>query len=172
MNNQVITHKNNTPKLESSATIFPGAYVIGEVEVGCDTSIWFGCVIRGDVNYIKIGDRTNIQDNTVVHVTTGGSPTIIGDDVTIGHSAIIHACTIKDRVLVGMGATIMDDVEVGEDCIIGAGSLLTSGKSFPKGHLIIGSSAKAIRPLTEGEIANLKKSASHYVSSPHHIQLT
>jgi carbonic anhydrase/acetyltransferase-like protein (isoleucine patch superfamily) len=163
MKPQVITYDNITPQVHSSCILFPGTHTIGDVHIGADSSVWFGSIIRGDVNYIRIGERTNIQDNTVIHVTTGGSPTIIGDNVTIGHAAIIHACTIKDRVLVGMGSTIMDDVTVGEDCIIGAGSLLTSGKSFPSGHLVMGSPAKIIRPLNAKELERLKKSASQYI---------
>jgi carbonic anhydrase/acetyltransferase-like protein (isoleucine patch superfamily) len=160
----IIPYLDKAPKISDTAKVLPSTTIVGDVEIGDQSSIWFGTVLRGDVNYIRIGNRTNIQDNTVVHVTSGGSPTIIGDDVTIGHSAVIHACTIEDRVLVGMGAIIMDDVVVEKDCLIGAGSLLPPGKVYPSGHLIKGSPAKAVRKLNPDEFAWLKKSASHYVN--------
>lgn len=153
-----------TPKLHESVVVFSNTAIIGDVEIDEESSIWFGTVLRGDVNYIRIGKRTNIQDNSVVHVTTGGSPTIIGDDVTVGHSAVIHACNIKNRSLIGMGAIIMDDVTIGSDSIVAAGSVVPPGKSFPDGSLIKGSPAKVARPLTEDEIVGLQRSATHYVA--------
>lgn len=152
-----------SPKISSSAKLLPNTYIIGDVEIEDESSVWYGTVLRGDVNFIRVGKRTNIQDNTVVHVASKGNPTIIGDDVTIGHGAIVHACTIKNRVLIGMGAIVMDGVIVEEDCIVGAGSLLPPNKKYPKGHLIVGSPAKAVRELTSDEVASIKDSATHYV---------
>lgn len=160
----IMQYKGKSPEIDETCVILPNTSIIGDVVIGAECSVWFGTVIRGDVNYIRIGSRTNIQDNSVIHVTTGGSPTIIGNDVTIGHNAIIHACTIGDRVLVGMGAIVMDDVNVGEDCLIAAGSVLPPGKTYPSGHLIKGSPAKAVRALSESEKDGLLKSALHYVN--------
>jgi carbonic anhydrase/acetyltransferase-like protein (isoleucine patch superfamily) len=120
-------------------------------------------VIRGDVNSIKIGSRTNIQDLTMLHVTRKSAPLKIGDEVTVGHRVMLHGCTVGDRVLVGMGATIMDHAEIGEDCIVGAGSLVTEGKKFPPKSLIMGAPAKVVRALTDSEIAYLRVSADNYV---------
>ncbi len=155
--------------------IAPGAYVddtalvIGDVTIGGDSSIWPMTVIRGDVHSITIGERTNIQDGSVVHVThdseytPGGFPTVIGDDVTIGHRAVVHACTVGNVCLVGMSATIMDGAELGDYTIIGAGSLVPAGKKLEGGHLYLGSPVRRVRALSEGEIASLEYSARHYV---------
>ena len=107
---QIIPYKGITPTIDDTAFIADGARVIGDVVIGAESSVWFNCVVRGDVNYVRIGTRSNVQDGSVVHVTDGGSPTIIGDDVLIGHMVLLHACTLEDRCLIGMGATIMDDV--------------------------------------------------------------
>ena len=120
-------------------------------------------MIRGDVHYIRIGDRTNIQDNSTIHVTTGLYPTLIGNDVTVGHNALLHGCTIADECLVGMGSIIMDQATIGKHSIVAAGALIPQGKTYPEGHLIMGSPAKAVRPLTSEEITGLKQSSQHYV---------
>ena len=161
----IIPYAGVKPQIDGSAQVHGhSTTIIGDFSIAEDSSIWFGAVVRGDVNYIRIGKRTNIQDNAVIHVTAGGSPTIIGDDVTVGHNAVIHACKLGDRVLVGMGTIVMDDVEVADDCLIAAGSLLPPGKKYPKEHLIVGSPAKAVRELTKAEVDSLKKSAIHYVN--------
>jgi len=164
------TFKGIRPKLGKNTWIAPSADVIGDVEIGEDCSIWFGTVIRGDVHYIKIGDRTSIQDLSMVHIThykkadkSDGSPTIIGNDVTIGHRVMLHGCTIEDACLIGMSATILDNAVIGKESIVGASSLVTKGKVFPPRSLIMGSPAKAVRELTDEEVAELYASASRYV---------
>ena len=162
--------KNFTPKIGADSWIAQSADVIGDVECGKDCSIWFGCVIRGDVHYIEIGNRTNIQDLSMIHVThhkkadrSDGNPTIIGDDVTIGHRVMLHGCTIEDACLIGMSATILDGAVISKESIVGAGSLVTKGKKFPPRSLIMGSPAKVIRELNDDEVKELYASASRYV---------
>ncbi|WP_457623417.1 gamma carbonic anhydrase family protein [Persephonella sp.] len=151
------------PKIHPSAFIAENAVIIGDVEIGEDSSIWYNVVIRGDVNFIKIGNRTNIQDGTVIHVDHKKYPTIIGNEVTIGHNVMLHACTIEDRVLVGMSATIMDGVVVGKESIIGAGSLVTPHKKVEPRSLWTGSPAKFKRMLNEEELEWLEKSYKNYI---------
>jgi carbonic anhydrase/acetyltransferase-like protein (isoleucine patch superfamily) len=134
------------------------------VEIGPGSSVWFGAVVRGDVNHIRIGARTNLQDHTVVHVTGGTHPTIVGDDVTLGHRVTLHGCTVKDRCLVGIGAVVMDGAVVGEDAMVGAGSLVPPGMVVPPGMLALGSPAKVKRELTREEIAYFRTSAAHYAA--------
>lgn len=157
-----IAYKEFQPQIHKGVFIAPGAYVIGQVTIGESSGIWFNTVMRGDVNWIKIGARTNIQDLSVVHVDSGGWPTQIGDDVTIGHRVIVHGCTIADRVLVGMGAIIMNGAKIGEDSIIGAGSLVTENTVIPPRSLALGSPCKVKRELSETEIQFIKLSALHY----------
>lgn len=160
------THR---PEIHPSAWIDETAVVIGQVTVGPQSSVWPLCVLRGDVQQISIGARTNIQDGCVLHVTRdseyvpGGHALRVGDDVTVGHKAILHACTIGDRVLVGMGAVVMDDAWVGPDAIVGAGALVTGGKKLEGGYLWVGSPVRRARPLTETERRYLRYSAEHYV---------
>ena len=163
--------KDFTPKVDKSTWIAPSADVIGDVSIGEDSSIWFGSVVRGDVHYIKIGSRTSIQDLSMVHIThhkkadrSDGSPTIIGDDVTVGHRVMLHGCTIEDACLIGMSATILDNAVIGKESIVGASSLVTKGKVFPPRSLIMGSPAKLIRELTDEEVAELYASAKRYVA--------
>lgn len=151
------------PKIHSAAFIAPGAVVIGDVEIGAETNVWFGCVIRGDVNTIRIGARTNIQDGTVVHVTRKTGPTVIGSGITIGHSALLHACTLEDNCFVGMRATVMDGAVVESGAMLAAGALVTPGKRIPTGQLWAGSPAKYFRAMTEEEKAYISISAKHYV---------
>jgi len=166
------SYKNYTPKIGKNVFIASSADVIGDVEIGEDSSIWFGTVIRGDVHSIRIGERVSIQDLSMVHIThhkglkrnfNDGNPTIIEDDVTIGHRVMLHGCTIKKAVLVGMSATILDGAVIGEESIVGAGSLVTKNKKFPPRSLIMGSPAKVIRELSNDEIEELYKSATRYV---------
>ena len=163
----VTPFRGSRPKLAERVFLANGAHIIGDVEIGSDSSIWFNTVVRGDVNTIRIGARTNVQDNTTVHVTSQTGPCRIGDDVTIGHNAIIHACTIEDRCLIGMGAVILDSARIQAGSIVGAGALVTQGKTFPPGSLIIGSPAKAVRQLTPEEQAGLLDSAQHYIETAH-----
>ena len=137
--------------------------LIGKVNVEENVNIWFGTRLRGDMNNIIIGENTNIQENSVVHVDIN-SPCIIGKNVTIGHGTIIHGCSISDNVLVGMGSIILNNAKIGKNTIIGAGSLVTQGKEFPEGVLILGNPAKVIRQLTEAEIESIQRSADNYVS--------
>ena len=167
----LLRYKEWFPKRAEGVWIAPDATVIGNVEIGKDSSIWFGCVVRGDVHYIKIGERTNIQDLTMIHVThykkpdmSDGHPTIIGDDVTIGHRVMLHGCTIEDACLIGMNATILDGAVIGKESIVGAGALVTGGKKFPPRSLILGSPAKVVRELTDAEVAELYASAKRYVA--------
>ncbi len=161
----VLPYGNHRPNFGQRVLVASGARIIGQVTAGDDTSFWFNVVARGDVQTITIGQRTNIQDQTVVHVTTGTGPCLIGDDVTVGHKATIHACTVGHRVLVGMGSILLDDVVIPDDSMIGAGSLVTPGKTFEPGWLIMGSPAKAVRLLSDKERDFLKKSAAQYVTT-------
>jgi len=160
----IIPHHGKWPKIHETAFIAPSADIIGDVEIGDHSSVWFQCAVRGDVHYIRIGSRTNIQDGSVLHVTRVKSPLVVGDDVTVGHNVTLHGCTVKDRVLVGMGAVILDDAEVGPDCMVGAGALVTKGTKVPPKSLVLGSPAKVVRALRADEIAFLKKSADNYVN--------
>lgn len=169
--------KDFEPKMKKGTWIAPSADVIGDVTIGEDCSIWFGTVIRGDVHYITIGDRTSIQDLSMVHVThhkkadrSDGSPTIIGSDVTIGHRVMLHGCIIEDACLIGMSATILDNAVIGKESIVGAGSLVTKNKKFPPRSLIMGSPAKVVRELTDAEVEELYASAKRYVSFKNEYQ--
>ena len=148
--------------IDSSAWVAPGAFVLGDVEVGKDCGIWYNAVLRGDIAAIKIGDRTNVQDNAVIHVDFD-KPAIIGNDVTIGHGAIVHGCTIGDNSLIGMGAIVLNGAEIGENCIIGAGALVTQNKKIPAGSMAFGNPAKVIRQLTQEEIDGITYNAKVYV---------
>ncbi len=152
-----------SPKIDASNFIAENAAVIGDVHLGRDASVWFSATVRGDVHRIRIGNRSNIQDNAVVHVTHHTSPTTIGDNVTVGHSAVVHGCTIQDRVLVGMGAIILDHANIGSDSIIGAGALVTGGKEIPPRSMVIGSPARVVRELTDEEVATIMNYANNYV---------
>lgn len=163
------TYQEYSPKIASNAFVDETAVIIGNVEIGEQSSVWVYTVLRGDVNRIQIGKRTSIQDMTMIHVThkstknPNGSPTIVGDDVTIGHHVMLHGCTIGNRVLVGMGATILDDVVVEDDVIIGAGSLVPPRKRLESGYLYVGSPVQKVRPLTDAEREHLLYSSSNYV---------
>ena len=163
----IIPFNKVSPRNHPSVFIAPQAVVIGNVEIGEGSSIWFQTVVRGDVNSIRIGKRTNIQDLSVVHVSNADGPkpakTVIGDDVTVGHRVILHGCTVKNGCLVGMGSIVMDDVVVGEGSVIGAGSLVTEGTIIPPGQLALGRPAKVIRPLTEKERAMIPYLSNYYM---------
>lgn len=142
--------------------VAPTAAVIGRVTLGKDVNIWFGAVVRGDGNTIEIGDGTNIQDNAVVHIDSD-APAVLGSNVTVGHSAVVHGCTIGDGSLIGIGATILSHAKIGKHCLVGAGALITERKEFPNCSVIIGAPAKRVREVTLEEMRMLKESAAHYV---------
>jgi len=165
------------PTLGEKTWIAPSADVVGDVTCGSDCSIWFGTVVRGDVHYIKIGDRVSIQDLSMVHVThykkadkSDGNPTVIGNDVTIGHRVMLHGCTIEDACLIGMSATILDGAVIAKESIVGASSLVTKNKVFPPRSLIMGSPAKVVRELSDEEVKELYASASRYVEFKNQYQ--
>lgn len=156
------------PQVPESSWIAPSADVIGDVRMGEQAGIWFGAVIRADNTPIVVGDRTNIQEGAMLH-SDPGSPLTIGADCTIGHHAILHGCTLGDRVLVGMGATVLNNAVIAEDCLIGAGALVTEGKTFPPGSLIIGSPARAVKSLAPEALAALRLSAAGYAARQAHF---
>jgi gamma-carbonic anhydrase len=152
-----------TPAVDATAYVDVSAQVIGDVTIGAESSVWMNVVIRGDVHYIRIGRRTNIQDLTMVHVMRETHPTVIGDDVTIGHSAVVHGTTIEDRVLVGMGAVLLNGVHVGHDSIVAAGTLVTEGTRIPPRSLVMGRPGSVKRALTDAEVAGIRGYADNYV---------
>jgi carbonic anhydrase/acetyltransferase-like protein (isoleucine patch superfamily) len=152
------------PRVHPTAFIDDSAQVIGDVEIGEETSVWMCVVIRGDVNHIRIGRRSNVQDGTIVHVMRHTHPTRIGDDVTIGHAAVVHGCTIEDRCLIGMGAILLNGVTVGSGSIIAAGSLLPEGTQVPPRSLVMGSPGKVRRTLSDGDLDEIQMYADRYVA--------
>ncbi len=150
------------PTLAEGAWVAPSADLIGDVRMGAQASIWFGACIRGDNTPMIIGARTNIQEGAMLH-SDAGKPLTLGEDCTVGHHAVLHGCTLHDRVLVGMGAIILNDALIPENCIVGAGALVTEGKTFEPGSLILGSPARAVKKLDDSAAAMLKLSAAHYV---------
>jgi carbonic anhydrase/acetyltransferase-like protein (isoleucine patch superfamily) len=151
-----------TPRIAPDAFVAPTAAVIGDVEIGAETGIWFHCLVRGDLNIIRIGARTNIQDGTTIHVDTGAMACIIGDDVTVGHNAVIHACTLKNRAFVGISATVLDGAVVEEGGVLGAGGLLTPGKVIGRNELWVGAPAKLIRVMADEERRKFDRNAEVY----------
>ena len=166
----ILSFQNTAPKISKSVFVAPSADIIGDVVIGNNSSIWFGAVIRGDVNFIHIGENSSIQDLSMVHVThytnedkSDGFPTIIGDNVTVGHCVTLHGCTIEDACLIGMSSTILDGAIIGKESIVAAGSLVTKNKVFPPRSMIMGNPAKWIRELRDEEVASLYQSAENYV---------
>lgn len=157
------TYQGIKPTIPDSCFIEETAVVIGDVVMGDECSVWFHAVIRGDVHYIRIGTRTNIQDLCMLHVTHDAHPLIIGNEVTVGHHVVLHGCTIQDRVLVGMGAIVMDGAVIGEDSVVGAGALVVEGTVVPPKSVILGSPARIRRSVTDEELAWIKESAANYV---------
>jgi gamma-carbonic anhydrase len=159
----IYTYKDFIPNIDKTVFIAPSADVIGNISIGKHSSIWFNVTARADVHFIKIGEESNIQDNSVLHVTNGLFPLTIGDRATVGHGVALHGCTIRNNTLIGIHATILDGVEIGENSIVAAGSLVREGKKFPKGVLIAGTPAQVKRKLTEEEINKNLRYASNYV---------
>lgn len=151
------------PVVHESAYIDPSAQVIGDVVIGAESSVWMNAVVRGDVNYIRIGARSNVQDGTIIHVMHDTHPTVIGDDVTLGHGVIVHGCTLGNRVLIGMGATLLNGVEIGDDSIVAAGALVTEGTRVPPRSLVMGSPGKVRRVLEDEQVAAILEYAQNYV---------
>jgi len=158
----ILPYKGRFPKLAPTALVLPGADVIGDVEIGEEASVWFGTVVRGDVNFIRIGDGTNVQDRCVVHVTVDKHPTVIGDRVTVGHGAILHGCRVEDACLIGIGAIVLDAAVIGHHSLVAAGSLVTPRTVVPPGSLVMGSPAAVKRALAKDEMENLEESARRY----------
>jgi gamma-carbonic anhydrase len=158
----ILPYKGIYPKIANDAFIAAGVVIIGDVEIGSETNIWFGCVIRGDVNYIRIGERTNIQDGTVIHVTRKTGPTIIGSGITIGHSCLLHACTLEDDSFIGMHATVMDGVVVQKNAMVAAGALVTYNKVIATNEIWAGNPAKKLRDMKQEEIDYIKISSENY----------
>ncbi|MGM0546714.1 MAG: gamma carbonic anhydrase family protein [Bacteroidota bacterium] len=154
---------NKEPDFPDSVFVAPSADLIGDVSIGEESSVWFNVTIRGDVNWIEIGDRSNIQDNTCIHVMNQTGPTKIGDEVTVGHNAMIHGCTIHDRVLVGIHATVLDEAIIESDVIVAAGSLVPPGKRLESGYMYMGTPVEKKRKLTDDEITSIKEHSDNYV---------
>lgn len=159
----ISSYLSKVPVIPASVFVAPGAHIIGDVEIGEDCSVWFNTVIRGDVYYIRIGSRTNIQDGAILHVTLNKHPVIMGDEITIGHGAILHGCTVHDRVLIGMGAKVLDRAVIRSNSIIAAGALVKEGYEVPENTLMAGVPAKPVRPLTPDETEKIRRSANNYI---------
>ena len=166
----LLAYQSKHPHVAATAWVAPTAMVIGDVVLGAGVNVWFGAVLRGDVNHIRIGAGTNVQDNVVIHVTTGGLPTLVAEHVTIGHGAILHACTVGTGALVGMGSTVLDGAVLEPASMLAAGALLAPGKVVPTGWLWAGVPAKPVRALTSAEMAHLQASGPHYVALARHYQ--
>lgn len=166
---RLITLGGKTPLIHPTAFIAPGAILIGDVEIGPEASIWYNCVLRGDVNKIRVGARSNIQDGSVIHVDSprpgheGGQPTIIGEDVLIGHMAMVHGCVLHDRAFVGLGSIVMDGCEIESGAMLAAGALLTPGRKIPSRQLWAGRPAKPVRELSDEDLAGQQAGVAHYV---------
>ncbi len=157
----IVKFLNKMPTIHKTAYVAPSANIIGDVEIREHASIWYNVVLRGDDNFIRIGKYTNVQDNSVVHISKK-YPTILGNYITVGHNALVHACTIGDNCLIGMGSIILDGATIGENTIIGAGAMVTAEKDIPSGVLVLGSPGKVVRELTEDEIKEIRESAVNY----------
>jgi carbonic anhydrase/acetyltransferase-like protein (isoleucine patch superfamily) len=157
------TFKGKTPQVAPTAFVEASAQLIGDVSIGAHSSVWFYCVLRGDVYHIRVGDYSNIQDGTIIHVTSGRFATIIGNRVTVGHGVVLHGCTVGDNCLVGIGSIVLDDVTIGEGSLIAAGSLVTPGTVIPPRSLVMGSPAKVRRAVNDEEAARIDMHWQHYV---------
>ncbi len=157
------TFQNNSPKIDETAFVAGNATVIGDVEIGAESSVWFNAVVRGDVNFIRIGARTNLQDGTIIHVSSKTHPTILEDEITVGHRATLHGCYVESGSLIGIGAIILDGARIGENSLVAAGALVTPNTIVPPRSLVLGSPARVKRELTDDEIYNLKTLWQNYV---------
>lgn len=166
----ILPYQGAFPRIHPTAFIAENAVVIGDVEIGPESSIWYGCVVRGDVNVIRIGARTNIQDGTIIHVAAKGQGTFVGDNITVGHMAVLHACTLESDCFIGMKACVMDGAYIESNAMIAAGALVTPGKKVKGGELWAGSPAKPSRPLKPEEIAHFPESARHYAALAAHYR--
>lgn len=158
----IISYNEKEPKISKSAFVAPGSYLIGDVEIGDESTIWFNAVLRGDEDSITIGKKCSIQDNSTIHLFEG-SPVIVEDEVTVGHNVILHGCKIGRRSIVGMGSTILDGAVIGEECIIGANTLIPSGKQIPPRSLVVGSPGKVVREINEKDLELIQLSIDTYV---------
>ena len=161
----MLSYRGTWPRIHPSAWLATGAVVVGDVEIGADSSVWYGAVVRGDVNRIRIGARTNLQDHCVLHVTADRFSCTLGDEVTVGHRAVVHGCTVGDGALVGIGAIVLDGAELGEGSLVAAGAVVTSGAVVPDGMLAVGIPARVVRALTSGERARQRARALAYVET-------
>jgi carbonic anhydrase/acetyltransferase-like protein (isoleucine patch superfamily) len=159
----IAAYAGHAPRLDPSAYVVENATVIGDVVIGPESSIWFGAVVRGDIHPIRIGARSNVQDNATLHVVGGKFGTTLGDGVTVGHNAVVHGCTIEDGVLIGMGAIVLDDARIGAESLIAAGALVPPGTRVPPRSLVLGSPGKVVRPVSDDELERIRTSASNYV---------
>ena len=170
----IIPIHGHTPKIHDSAFVAPGSVLVGNVEIGADSSIWYNCVLRADVSRIVIGERTNIQDGSVLHCdperpgSPGGSPCILGDDVLVGHMAMVHGCSVEDRGFIGLGAIAMNDSRIGSDAMLAAGAMLTEGKVMEPRQLWAGRPAKFLRDLPDPAIAGMRVGVAHYAENARH----
>ena len=155
--------KDKHPKVAATAFVEPSAQIVGDVHLGEHSSVWFNCVLRGDVNAIRVGHSTNIQDGTIIHVNADRFPTIIGNYVTVGHGVILHGCLVKDRALIGIGSIVLDGAEIGEESLVGAGALVTPGTAVPPRSLVMGSPARVRRQISDEEVAFIDEHWKHYL---------
>lgn len=164
------SYKGITPKIAPTAFVAENALVIGDVTIGDDSGIWFNCVVRGDINFIRIGKRTNIQDGSILHVNPAKYPLVVGDEITVGHRVILHGCTIKDGCLIGIGSIVLDGAVVGEESIVGAGAVVAEGTVIPPRTLAIGIPAKPKRELTDKDLEMIKRTTANYASYKEHYK--
>lgn len=157
-------YQGRTPIVPPTAFVHASAHVIGDVELGEDASVWFNCVLRGDVNSIRVGRGTNIQDGTVIHVNRRGQPTLLGDFVTVGHAVRLHGCTIASHCLIGIGAIVLDGAELGEECLVAAGTLVPPGMKVPPRSLLMGNPARVRRPVNDEDLELIHRSARNYIA--------
>lgn len=154
-----------TPQVDPSAFIAPDAVVLGDVELGPEVSVWYGCVLRGDINWIRVGARTNLQDGTIVHVSHRGQGTLVGREVVVGHRVVLHSCTVEDQVLIGMGAVVLDRARVGEGAIVAAGAVVPPGMVVPPDTMVAGVPAKVVRPVTPEQRQNTLAAMERYLQA-------
>lgn len=159
----ILKHKGFTPQLAPSVFLAPSACVIGDVQIGEESSLWFNVVVRGDVNFIRIGERTNIQDGSIIHVTRETHPTLVGNDVSVGHSVTLHGCTVHDKCLIGIGAVILDGAEIGASSLVAAGTLVAPGTKIPPQSLVMGRPGQVKRELTKEECRNIFSISERYI---------